>query len=61
MQNQAQLTMVPKRVDVAESIFLIEECGGTLLWEADDNAQFCDQLRSALAQFGRVGRMAPSS
>jgi hypothetical protein len=49
MQNQARLRMVPKLVHVAESIFLIEKCGGTLLWEVDDNVQFCDQLPSALA------------
>jgi RIO-like serine/threonine protein kinase len=59
MQNQEQLRMVPKLVYVAENIFLIEECGGTLLWEADDNAEFCDQLPSALARFvsslARVG------
>src|SRR5215216_5568651 len=51
IQNQAQLRMVPKLVHVAESIFLIEECGGTLLWETEDNAQFLNRLPSALAQF----------
>jgi hypothetical protein len=59
MQNQAQLRMVPKLVHVAESIFLIEQCRGSILWEADENAQFSDQLPSALAQFvsslGQVG------
>jgi Phosphotransferase enzyme family len=59
VQNQHQLKMVPKLVHFAESIFLIEKCEGTLVWETDDNAQFCDQLPSALAQFvsslGRVG------
>jgi hypothetical protein len=58
IEIQEQVPMAAKLLHVAESVFLLEECAGTLLWEIEDNSAFIGQLPRALdqlvASLGRV-------
>ncbi len=40
--------MAARLSHVEGSIFLVEECGGTLLWEIEDKSQFVNDLPAAL-------------